>query len=131
MSDVRDVRLLGPARPQGVEALVGEDPVDPAEEPMLRPVVSQALEHLDERVLGSVPGVLGVPQHPQGHAEQDPLVAFDQSREGRGVAPQTARDRLPVLVILRRMGHPGARRYTTPRAAQPIAGNEIGRCFSR
>src|SRR5687768_1462362 len=53
-------RLLGKAAAPGVEALVDEDPVDPAEEPVLRVVCIEPLVNLDERILGGIPRILVV-----------------------------------------------------------------------
>ena len=84
--DIRAERLMLRRVAAGVEALVDEDAVNPAEEPAAGIECLEALICLDESVLRCVARRVIVAEHSQRDREQRPLVAFDQAVEACLVA---------------------------------------------
>ncbi len=79
-----------PAVALGVEALIDQDPVDPAEKPACLVERVELLVRLDEDVLGGITGCCVVPEHAEGNGEEQALVPNDDGLEGvrvTGAAP--------------------------------------------
>ena len=80
--------ILRMAAANHVQALVDENPVDPAEEPVGGIEGAEPLVGFDEGFLRRIPRVLRVPEHPDSHGVKHLLIAGDQHPEGRRFARQ-------------------------------------------
>src|SRR3954470_11480635 len=102
-----------PSAPR-VEALVDDDPVNPAEEPPVRVVAVQALVGPDERVLGRIQRVLVVPEHPPRDRKQDPLVPAHDRLERGGISTKAPGDADDVVFGLWHQYTPAAEKLVRP-----------------
>src|SRR6185295_10842196 len=94
---------------QEVQGFVEHDPIDPAEELVLRVIACQLLPGLEEGVLRDVPGVLVVVDHAQRHVEEDPLIPGDQRLEGLGVALDAPGYQLGLVLLIHKYTPPVAK----------------------
>jgi len=85
-------RLVRTSCALGIEALVDEDPVDPAEEPPALVETGKRLVGLDEGVLGGVARLIVVAEDPKGDVEQHSLVTLDDRLERVPVTIQATSD---------------------------------------
>ena len=100
---------MGRPRPQDVQALVLQNPIQPAEKALLRIESVQMLVRLDERGLRGIARILVVAKHPERDVEQPPLIPGDDRFVRVLLPPEAPRDDCRVPGVIHQI-HPTVRK---------------------
>src|SRR6476661_1527793 len=98
--------LLVPVAAQQVEGLIDGNPVDPAEELVVRVVFIETFGNLEKNVLGNVAGIVGATQNPVRSVVDRSLVSNHQLGERLAVTTSVPVDERLIDVIVHNYTRP-------------------------
>jgi hypothetical protein len=83
-----------------IDTVIGRDSEEPAAESVALIVTIEEGEHLDEDLLGEIPGILRPPDHPEAEVVDRPSVALQEQGESILLAPFAPADELQIAATV-------------------------------